>query len=112
MRAAWCRHPIDVRVHGLLDEGKFPPIANEKIEARRQTLDPMDKEHQMNRRVVGPRIPGHRAIQLLSIGTGHNSLEHVKEGSSSDGRSAVECHGAPTLPDDLSGSNAGIIRHS
>ena len=66
------------RMH-MLNERSLRSIPHQDIEAWRQPLHTMHEDHQMNRRSMGPQIPGHRTLQLRTLAARHYPLQHSKE---------------------------------
>src|SRR5688500_17172214 len=71
--------PRELGTHRLLHESELLTIASEKVQARTESVNAMHKEHQVDGRIMGPGIPGHRTSRLRQLRSRHDPSEHVKE---------------------------------
>src|SRR5262245_14431940 len=61
----------------------------------------MDEQHQMDRRIVRPKVPGHRASHLRHFHVRHHPREHAEKRGGCDRGFAIEGNGTSSLADHL-----------
>lgn len=66
----------------------------------------MHKKQKVDRRVIGPQIPRHRALCLRCLCLWDHALEHAKKLFRSDARYAIERNGTSSFVNYLSGRNS------
>ena len=94
LRAAGRPRPLEPGAQRSPQTVVCAPVPLEQVEARRQAIDAVDEDAEMDERRPAQQVPGGH------VGPGEQVVEQLVEGGGGDRRSAVEPKAAPPLADD------------